>query len=140
MEGADGSSIEAGSAELAPMLPWGEFARIEEARRKEGDRGGVAPPTLFKELRDVLFSKVGVVDRALLAMELELGVRRRGLLGICIRPYGEGAACNVACPLVCVINGEAGRAVSAAAASESRLTLSESDVSLLFVDWGMFVS
>ena len=70
---------------------FGEDARFEDVLRKDGDLGGVASSTPFKELREVRLCNVGVVDRILLPMELELGVLLRGLLGICICPKGEAA-------------------------------------------------
>lgn len=56
----------------------GEAARFEEVRRKTGDRGEVLPPVCCKEPNDVRMRNVGVVGRALLPSEPELGALRRG--------------------------------------------------------------
>ena len=120
------------------MAAFGDDARFEDVLQKEGDLGGVASSTPFKELKEVRLCNVGVVDRTLLPMELELGVLLRGLLGICICPKGEAARDEVPCVPGCNTIGEDGRGVAVAVLSESRLTLSEMDVPLLFVDKGIF--
>ena len=80
---------------------------------------------------------VGAVDRTLLPTEPELGVLLRGLLGICICPKGEVARYEAPCVPDCKTTGGLDGGVTAAVLSESRLTLSEMDIPLLFVDAGI---
>jgi hypothetical protein len=121
------------------MAVVGEAARFEDVRRKDGGLGGVAWSTPFKELKDVRLCNFGVVDRALLPIDPELGVLLRGLLGICTCAKGDVAWYEAPCAPDCKTIGEVGRGVAAAVLSESRLTLSEIDVPPLFVDTGTFV-
>ncbi len=116
-----------------------EDARFEDVLRKDGDLGGVASSTPFKELKDVRLCNVGVVDRTELPTDPELGVLLRGLLGICTCPKGEAARYETPCALDCKTIGELGRGVAAVVLSESRLTLSEIDVPSLFVDTCGFI-
>lgn len=76
MMGGGGSSAVAGRSDLGPA-PGDEEARMEKVLWVLGVRGGVIPPTLCSELRDVRFCKVGVFVLSTLLMELELGVRRK---------------------------------------------------------------
>lgn len=78
--GGGGSSAVTGRSDLGPA-PGDEEAKLEKVLWVLGVRGGVIPPTLCNELREVRFCKVGVFVRSMLLMELELGVRRKGLFG-----------------------------------------------------------
>ena len=117
----------------------GDDARFEDVLRKDGGLGGVASSTPFKELKEVRLCRIGVVDRALLPRELELGVLFMGLLGTCICPNGEAARYGTPCEPDCKTVGELGSGAVAAVLSESRLTLSEMNVPLLFVDTGISI-
>ena len=106
----------------------GEAARVDEVRRKAGDRGEVFPPVLCKEPNDVRLCNVGVVGRSLPPSEPELGALRRGGFlewnGLVMVPGNSGAA----------IGDEGGRGVPAAVESERRFRVSNSAAPLLFVD------
>lgn len=56
----------------------GEATRVEEVRRKAGDRGEVLSPVPCKEPIDVRLRNVGVIGRSLAPSEPELGALRRG--------------------------------------------------------------
>ena len=116
------------------MLAFGDEARVEDVLRKDGDLGGVPSSTPFNELKEVRLCRVGVADRALLPRELELGVLFMGLLGDCTCPNGDAFPWEIFLMPGCETVGELGRGAVVAVLSESRLTLSEMDVPLLFVD------
>lgn len=88
-----------------------------------GDRGGVDPPALCKELKDGLLCIVGVFDGSLLLNELELGVLRRGLFCSGGRP-GDKDNPSADCLSGKGMGEDGGRAVAAAAESESRVASS----------------
>lgn len=137
MIGCGGSSAGVGRSLLGAARECEGDAKFEEVRRMAGDRGGVDPPALCNELRDGLLCIVGVFDGSLLLNELELGVLRRGLFCSWGRPDDKDS------PSANCFRGEAmgedgGRAVAAAAPSESRVGSSvgrsEGTVPWLFVD------
>lgn len=121
MIGCGYSSYDVGRSILGfAVEEWEDGVKFDEVRRIAGDRGGVCPPALCSELRDGRLCIAGVVDRSLMLKELELGVLRRGLFCTCWGPCVEDK------PSAACLNGEAagedgGRAVAAAAPSESRL-------------------
>jgi hypothetical protein len=133
--GGGGSSAVAGRSDLGPAPGEDDEARLEKVLWVLGVRGGVMPPTLCSELRDVRFCKVGVFVRSTLPMELELGVRRKGLF------CGSWGPCVDEYPFLCLSGDETGEdggsAVAAAVLSDRRLRLSESLVPSLFVDFDM---
>ena len=108
-----------------------------------GDLGGVDPPALCNELKDGRLCILGVLDCSPLLNELELGVLRRGLF------CSGGRADDKERPPAKCLGGEVmgedgGRAVAAAALSESRVRSSvggsESTVPWLFVDSDIWLS
>jgi len=135
--GGGGSSAVAGRSDLEPALGEDEEARLEAVLRFPGVRGGVIPPALCSELRDVRFCKVGVFVRSTLLMELELGDRRKGVFCGSWGPWFDEY------PFLCFgLSGDGtgedgGSAVAAAVPSDRRLRLSESAAPSLFVDLGM---
>ncbi len=135
--GRSGSSAGGGSDDLAPMLTFGEDEKCEEVRRIPGDRDGVAPPALCNELSDVRLRKVGVVDRSLFPIELELGALRRGVLAGWFEPgEGEGFSLWLEATGRWAMGDEGGRGVSIAVENDSRFMLSmlsESIAASLFV-------
>ena len=78
-----------GRDDLAPMLVLGEDAKFEEVRRIIGDRVGVTAPTPCREFPDVRLCNVGVIERSMLPIELELGALRRGFFVEWSKPEGE---------------------------------------------------
>lgn len=127
MIGCGGSSIGVGSSVLGFAVEWEDGVKFDEVRRIAGDRGGVCPPALCSELSDGRLCIVGVVDRSLMLKELELGVLRRGLFCSC------GGPCVKDNPSAGCLSGgttgeDGGRAIAAAASSESRLESDESTV------------
>lgn len=56
----------------------GEAVRVEEVRRKTGDRGEFFRPVSCKEPNDVRLRNVGVIGRSLPPSEPELGTLRKG--------------------------------------------------------------
>jgi len=135
--GGGGSSAVVRRSDLRPAPGEDEEARLEEILWFLGVRGGVIPPTLCSELRDVRFCKVGVFVRSTLLIELELGVRRKGLF------CGSWGPCVDEYPFLCFgLSGDetgedGGSAVAAAVLSDRRLRLSESVVPSLFVNFDM---
>ena len=127
MIGCGGSSIDVGSSVRGFATEWEDGVKFDEVRRIAGDRGGVCPPALCSELSEGLLCIVGVVDRSLMVKELELGVLRRGLSRSCWGPcFDDNPSAD------CLSGGatgeDGGRAVAAAASSESRLESDESTV------------
>ena len=117
--------------------------KFEEVRRMAGDLGGVDPPALCNELKDGLLCILGVLDCSPLLNELELGVLRRGLFCSGGRPDDKERP-SAKCLGGEVMGEDGGRAVAAAALSESRVRSSvggsESTVPWLFVDSDIWLS
>jgi len=79
--GCGGSSRAADSGDLEGITINGVSSKFEDVRLKDGERGGVTPPTPCRELIDVFLFSVGVDDLWLALMELELEVLRSALCG-----------------------------------------------------------
>ena len=123
-----------GRDDLAPMLVLGEDAKFEEVRRIIGDRVGVTAPTPCREFNDVRLCNVGVIERSMLPIELELGALRRGDFVGRFNPEVAGVPCPFGLAILWVTGEEDGRAVAAAADSESRFMFPASTPPSLFVD------
>lgn len=120
------------------MVVLDEDERYDEVRRIAGDRGGVMPPVLCKEFREVRLCRVGVVDRWMLPIELELGALRMGVLTERFLP-GEGEEFSLLLEFVIrwATGEEGGRGVSIAVDKESCFMLFASVAPSIFVDGGM---
>ena len=130
--GLGGSSVGGGSDDLAPTFAMDEDEKYEEVRRTAGDRGGVALPLLCKEVNDARLLRVGVVERSVFPMELELGALRSGDFAETLRAVEEillafGLLADIA------TGEEGGRGVSTAVERESRSMLSDSAAPSLFI-------
>lgn len=116
------------------MLVLGEDVTCEEVRRSAGDRVGVTAPTPCRELNDVRLCNVGVVERSLLPMELELGALRRGVFIERFERRGEDVPWPFGVAIFWVTGEEAGRAGAAAADNGCRFMLPAGAPTSLFVD------
>lgn len=99
-----------------------KVARCEDDRRATGERGGVTLLTLLTPLRELIeicFRSVGVVDCSLRAVELELGVLLKRVVGGWTDLEGEEAALLANTSLFEAIGEESGRTVAAAVRRES---------------------
>lgn len=109
----------------------GEDAKCEEVRRVAG---GVTPPAPWREFNDVRLCSVGVAERSLLPIELELGALRSGVFVERFKPEGEEVPWPFGVAILWTTGEEGGRAVATAVDNESRFMLPASAPPSLFVD------
>ena len=134
--GGGGSSTDARGSGLAPLPGEDDEGACEDVRRIAGDREEGLPPAPCKELSEVLFCKTGVLERSLVLIELELGIRRMGVCCGCSEEPEPDIGPFEGCFFIGVERGEdSGRAVAAAVLSARCLKLSESSPLSLFVDF-----
>ena len=116
----------------------GEAPRVEEVRRKTGDRGDFPPPAACKEPKDVRLCNVGVTGRSLLRSDAELGALRNE--GFVFREESAVVLGTIGAAVDEAIGDEGGRFVAAGVDSIG------SDPLTLFIDRdkcsgsGLFVS